>query len=116
MRIFALLGLLAGLYFTAGSDKVSQAATPLIHPGKLGQSELLVEVQKAWPKTGKKIGKKGKGKKGKGKKSSGKSGKCGRLAEKYGWPKSECRSLKGEKKCGQLAEKHGLSKKECRSL
>jgi hypothetical protein len=75
-------------------------------------------IAKGFPKRAKGERKRGKGggENRRGAKSDGERGKCGRLAEKHGIPRSECRKMTGEKKCRRLAEKHGLSARECKSL
>jgi hypothetical protein len=75
-----------------------------------------------WPGTKRKKGERGrKDKEGKRRNRDREAdgsdrGKCGRLAEKHGIPKSECRKMSGEKKCRRLAEKHGLPREACKSL
>jgi hypothetical protein len=97
-----------------GGPRVTDPAPPI-------QATLpLVEVKTGFPATGRKKGEGRKGRKGRrdrGEKKGGSgSGKCGRLAERYGIPKGECRKLSGDKKCKQLAQKHGLPANVCKSL
>ena len=76
----------------------------------------LVEVKSGFPGTARK---KGEGRKGgkRGDQASGSErGKCGRLAEQYGIPKSECKKMSGNKKCKRLAQKHGLPANACKAL
>lgn len=84
------------------------------------QAAPVIPVKAKWPGTGRKK-ERGKGggegrKRGREEAEGSESGKCGRLAEKYGIPKGECRKMSGEKKCKRLARKHGLPADACKSL
>ena len=122
MRILILPASIAlALFLTAGTSAAPVTKNTLTAFGQPKEADSVTLVQKKWPGTRKKKGKKdgkGKGKKGRKAQAGGSSGKgkCPRLAEKHGLPASECRALKGEKKCQQLARKHGLSPQECKSL